>query len=65
MTRNIGFIILALVVALLAIVSLSERHQNQNLPLIRTAAHVQAPMLFSPCPVVRRNFPRANPERSA
>ncbi len=56
--------ILGLILAGLTKVSADE-HRVEPVPLVHASAPVQAPMLFSPCPVQPRNFPRINFERRA
>lgn len=56
MTR-LAFAMLVTVVALLALVSLSEHARGDAPPLVHAAAPVLAPRLFAPCPLSPRNFP--------
>jgi hypothetical protein len=58
MRTQFGFAILASVCGLLTIVCVSEHsRENHPLPLVSTAAPVQAPHLFAPCPVMKEVFP--------
>lgn len=55
MTRNIGFVILSIVLGLLTILMLSE-HRAQSMVLVQASAPTAA-RIFAPCPIAPRNFP--------
>jgi hypothetical protein len=56
MRASFGFALLATVCGLLAILCITE-HRRDTAPLVKTAAQVQAPHLFAPCPVMKEVFP--------
>jgi hypothetical protein len=63
MRVSFGFALLSTICGLLAILCITE-HRRDTAPLVKTAAQVQAPHLFAPCPVMKDVFPTSQ-ERKA
>lgn len=65
MRRDLAIAMLSMVFALLALVSLSEHRAEQPaIPLVKTSA-VEAPQLFAPCPLSKRNFTATKEHRAS